>query len=233
MPGLLIHSLRSLKDAYFLKLLVLCALLVGGLLAASVYGADYWLAHTQFFGDGFFGRIAQKILHWAGTGMAIFMAWFMAPLLFPLISTLFLDGIVGRIEIRSYALPRSKGAPLRRAMVAALRLLVLTLMLNLLLLPLMFLLPILYLPLYYLFNGYLHGREYVELVALRYFTQKDARNLRRRHRGEVLMAGIVVMVMFTTPFVNLIAPVLSAVFIAHFYHRRLKGSGASSLPTRT
>lgn len=222
MATILFLSLRSLKDGYFVRFLLLCLVLTGGLLASSVYGADWWLAHSQFFGDGFFGRIAQKILHWAGTGMATVMAWFLAPLLFPLISTLFLDSVVGRIETRHYGLPRSTGIPLGRSLTAALRLLALALCLNLLLLPLMFLLPILYLPLYYLLNGYLHGREYVELVALRYFPQREARQLRRRQRGRVLSAGVIVMLLFTTPFINLLAPVLSAVFMAHVYHRVLK-----------
>ena len=70
---------------------------------------------------------------------------------------------------------------------------------------------------FYLVNGYLLGREYFELVALRRLDPATATALRRRYRWRVLIAGIVIAVLVSIPFVNLLAPVLGTAFMVHVF----------------
>jgi uncharacterized protein involved in cysteine biosynthesis len=105
------------------------------------------------------------------------------------------------------------------------------LLFNLLALPfylLLMFLPPLNLFVFYLLNGYLLGREYFELVAARRFDIDGARRLRRKFRGRVLLAGVVITFLLTVPIVNLVTPVVATGFMLHVFERlrrREAGSG--------
>src|SRR5690606_36236002 len=122
------------------------------------------------------------------------------------------------------------GVPLGRSLVAVTRFCGLLLVVNIALLPLL-LIPFAYIPAYYMVNGYLHGREYFEVVGLRYHTQKQARQLRRTNRPLILYAGLVITGLLTIPFVNLFAPVLSAAFMAHLYYRVFYADSVAEQPS--
>jgi len=62
---------------------------------------------------------------------------------------------------------------------------------------------------FYALNGYLMGREYFELVALRRVNPAEAQFLRRAFRGKLFLAGTVIAFMMTIPIVNLITPVIA------------------------
>jgi CysZ protein len=66
-------------------------------------------------------------------------------------------------------------------------------------------------------NGYLLGREYFELVALRHSDFDAARALRRRNRGMVFASGIVVAVLFTVPLLGWFMPAFATAFMVHVY----------------
>ena len=95
-----------------------------------------------------------------------------------------------------------------------------TLILNLLVLPLYLVLiwiPPLNLVLFYLLNGYLLGREYFEMVAVRRLELPAAKRLRRDSRGRVIMAGAVITFLLTIPLVNLITPIIAMAFMLHVF----------------
>ena len=64
-------------------------------------------------------------------------------------------------------------------------------------------------------NGYLLGREYFEMVAFRRMDHAAAHELRRRHNRTFTIAGVIIAMCLTIPFVNLLAPVLGAAFMVH------------------
>lgn len=151
---------------------------------------------------------------------AIVLTW----LLFPAISTallsLFLDGVVEDVEARYYpGRPPARVQPLGEMIFSAVRLLFLALLLNLLALPLYIFLPGINLFLFYGLNGYLIGREYFELVALRRLMPAETTRLRRADRLRVVMAGAVIAFLLTIPFVNLAAPLIGAAFMVHVFER--------------
>ena len=95
-----------------------------------------------------------------------------------------------------------------------------SLALNILALPLYLLL--LFLPpfnlfVFYLLNGYLLGREYFEIVAVRRLDMATAKLLRRTYRGRVFMTGVVIALLLTVPLVNLITPIVATAFMLHVF----------------
>src|SRR3546814_19147975 len=94
------------------------------------------------------------------------------------------------------------------------------LILNLLVLPLYLVLiwiPPLNLLLLYLLNGYLLGREYFEIVAVRRLDLAAAKRLRRDFRGEVILAGAVITLLLTIPLVHLVPPIIVNAFMTNIF----------------
>lgn len=149
----------------------------------------------------------------------LLVAWLLFPSIVVAVSGFFLERVVEVTETRFYpGLPPARGVPLAEQAAAALRLLGLSLLLNLVALPL-YLVPVLNLPVWLLLNGWLIGREYAELVALRRLRRDAAAGLRRARRGRVWVAGAVVALLLTVPVLNLAAPVIGAALMTHRLHR--------------
>ena len=47
--------------------------------------------------------------------------------------------------------------------------------------------------------------------------EPDAREMRRRHRTRVFVAGVVITFMLSIPFVNGFMPVIAAAFVVHVF----------------
>lgn len=136
----------------------------------------------------------------------------------------FLDRIADAVETRHY--PDVRADPpgtLLGDILEALRFTGVVIGVNLLaLIPyLVFLVlfPPLGLALIYGVNGYLLGREYFELVAVRHMTGAEARALRKRYRWRIWFAGVLMAVPLTIPVMNLVVPVLGVATITHQFHR--------------
>lgn len=81
-------------------------------------------------------------------------------------------------------------------------------------------------------NGYLIGREYFELVALRRVSLDEMKRLRRRHLIQIWLAGVLVAVLLTLPLAGLVAPLLGVATLVHTFHR-LRGTPVVSAPRAT
>ena len=79
---------------------------------------------------------------------------------------------------------------------------------------------------FWVVNGYLLGREYFTMVAMRRVGRAGARMLRRRHAGEIWLAGTLMAAPLSVPLVNLLIPVLGIATFTHLFHR-LQGRGPS------
>lgn len=78
---------------------------------------------------------------------------------------------------------------------------------------------------FWVLNGFLLGREYAQMVALRRSDAAGARAFRRRHSLTIFAAGVLMTVPLTIPVVNLLVPVLGAATFTHLYHRLTVNSG--------
>ena len=71
-------------------------------------------------------------------------------------------------------------------------------------------------------NGFLLGREYFQVAALRREGPEGARTLRRRHAFRIWLAGCLMALPLAIPLVNLLVPTLGAATFTHLYHRLAK-----------
>ncbi|MGE0259128.1 MAG: EI24 domain-containing protein [Alphaproteobacteria bacterium] len=154
-------------------------------------------------------------------GLAVLvLSW----LLFPAVVTFVMGFFVERIAAAVEALHYPGSGPVRHssaaeALATTMRLMTITLLLNLLALPVYILAPGINVFVFLGINGYLFGREYFEVVALRRLDPIAARAARRSVAGRVFAAGVVIAGLYAIPLVNLVAAVIATAFMVHLMAR--------------
>ena len=68
-------------------------------------------------------------------------------------------------------------------------------------------------------NGFLLGREYFSLVALRRLPPPEVKAMRRRNRWTLWAAGTLMAAPLSVPILNLVIPVLGVATFTHIYHQ--------------
>ena len=177
-----------------------------------------WLLLDRFTATGWVWL--DWLLQLSGFTGAMVLAWFLFPLAVSALLAFFADEVCAAVEARHYpALPPAREVPLVEALGEAARFALLALGLNLLVLPLYLFLPGFNLLIFLTLNGFLLGREYFDVVALRRHGRLEARTLRRRLGGRTWQSGAVVALFLLVPVVNLLAPLIGTAFMTHRYHR--------------
>jgi CysZ protein len=152
-------------------------------------------------------------------GLAVLaLSWLLFPAVVTLVRGLFLERIAVAVEALDYpeAGP-SRSQPWGEVIAVTLRLSSVTTVLNLLALPLYLLVPGINLILFLALNGYLFGRGYFEVVALRRLDAAVAKTTRHRFAGRSFLCGVVIAGIFALPLVNLLAPVIATGFMVHVF----------------
>lgn len=216
MIAALIKAFAQLPDPRLRRVLVLGvagAIAVYLLLVAAVWTA---LANLSLFSET-----------WAdlGADIAIGLAVLVLPLLFfPALATTvmsaLLDDVADAVEARHYPhlnWPRPQKWPELLATTA--RFLAVMVAVNLVALPFYLILLVtgLTVLLATLVNGYLLGREYFELVALRRLTPKQVHLAFRHNLGKIWLSGAIIAILFGVPILNLAAPILATAFMVHVF----------------
>lgn len=149
----------------------------------------------------------------AGTLTALLFAFIPAA---ALAVSFFIDPVADVVEAKYYpdALPQTT-RPLSADLAIAAKTAGLALLINIPLIPFYFIFP----PLPALVNGYLLGREYFTMAALRQMQPADVKKLRRRASLGIWTAGALLAFMVTIPILNLIAPVFGAGLMTHVFNR--------------
>lgn len=73
-------------------------------------------------------------------------------------------------------------------------------------------------------NGFLLGREYFVLAAMRRVGRAEARKLFRRHIAPIWAGGVLMALPLTVPVINLLIPVLGAATFTHIFHNVTSGA---------
>lgn len=68
-------------------------------------------------------------------------------------------------------------------------------------------------------NGFLLGREYFSLVALRRLPPSEVKAMRRKNRWTLWAAGTLMAAPLSVPILNLVIPVLGVATFTHLYHQ--------------
>ena len=158
---------------------------------------------------------ADTTIEWLSRFIAVVV---LIPLVHPVVSLvagLFLERIAARVEASDYpADPAGRDQPFVQSLVVSVRFTLVLIVVNLIALP-FYLLPGVNLVLFWIVNGYLLGREYFELVALRHLGIAAARALRKHHAMRVFLSGVVVAAFATVPFLNLLTPLFATAYMVH------------------
>jgi len=184
-------------------------------------------------------RLDLSSIRWVDTTIDVlggFAVFLVAVLLFPAAVSalvgLFLENVAEAVEQRHYpGLPPPRQQGLAESTLAGIRFAAVALALNIAALPLY--LALLFVPplnvfVFFGVNGYLLGREYFELAASRRLPLEEARALRRRYRGTVILAGGLTAVLLTVPVVNLAAPIIGTAAMVHILEALRLRSGVAS-----
>ncbi|WP_424831242.1 EI24 domain-containing protein [Ruegeria sp.] len=67
-------------------------------------------------------------------------------------------------------------------------------------------------------NGFLLGREYFTLAAMRRVGREGARKLRAKHSTMIWLAGTLMAIPLSVPLINLVIPIIGAATFTHIYH---------------
>jgi CysZ protein len=211
MLGALTRAIGDLFLPRVLGLLSVAIALSAGCFVAVWFGIDALLA---WWSDGSGGGAAGW-RSWLGGFGALVLAWFLFPLVAASFVAMFLDQVAAAVEARHYPqLPPAPGLPWHRSLAASLRFLGVLLLANAALL-LTWLVPPVYPVAWLLVNGWLMGREYFELVALRRLDPSAARTLRAGREGELLLTGVLLAALAMLPLLNLVVPVLATAVLVH------------------
>jgi CysZ protein len=172
------------------------------------------LYHTSFFD----WRPLNWLVDLLGGLAVLILSWLLFPAIVTLIMGFYLERVAAAVEALDYpgrGPPRYQ--PVGEVLAVMLRLTGLTIVLNLLALPMYLLIPGINLVLFFVLNGYLLGRGYFEVVALRRLDAGEARAMRKRFAGRIFSGGVVIAGLFALPLVNLVAPVIATAFMLHIF----------------
>nr|WP_221235316.1 EI24 domain-containing protein [Yoonia ponticola] len=160
------------------------------------------------------------LLGWGSLGIMMILSIFLMVPVASAITSLFLDDVAQAVEDKHY--PRLKPVP-RVPFIDGVRDTVLFLGVligaNILALFIYAMLPFMSFAIFYGLNGYLLGREYFQIAAMRRLGREGAKELRKQHKGQIWLAGCLMAVPLSIPLVNLVIPILGAATFTHLFHR--------------
>lgn len=135
------------------------------------------------------------------------------------ITSMFLDEVAQAVEDRHYPhLPSVASVPFSDALRDTLNFLGVLIGANILALFLYFMLPFATPFIFWALNGFLLGREYFTLAAMRRVGRTRAKELRKKHLSTIWIAGVLMAMPLSVPLVNLLIPILGAATFTHIFH---------------
>ena len=208
-------ALREILSPEFRSVFWKSLTLTIGLLAAL------WILLTRVL-----GRFVEVPWPWVDTGFTIvaatlllvLMGFLVAPVT-SLFAGLYLDDIAELVEGERYAADTpGEAMPLGRSLATTAKFSLVVLAVNLAALPLVLLLGFGFV-IFLVANAYLLGREYFELVALRFHNSAKVQRMRRRYATRLFLAGLMIAGLLAVPIANLLTPLFATAFMVHVYKR--------------
>lgn len=158
----------------------------------------------------------------AGFGTIVVFMFFIVPIT-TLLAGLFLDEVAEVVEDTYYAHEEpGRSMAFLPSLIQTLKFTALVVAVNLLALVAL-LIPGVNFIVFYVVNGYLLGREYFELAAMRFAHPREVKDLRRANGTVVFLGGAMIAIMMTIPILNLLTPLFATAFMVHL-HKHVRGS---------
>jgi CysZ protein len=207
-----IQAFRQLFTPPFRAVLLKCVGFTIGLLVILIILIEGLFSH---FVD--WPSWIETTVEWLGGLALVVGSIFLIPPVTSLMAGLYLDDMASEVERISYPSdPPGKELPTLAAVGVGLKFFFVVLAVNLIALFLL-LVPGLNLIAFYVGNGYLLGREYFEMVAVRHLLPDEARSLRKANMGYVSLGGLIIAGLASVPVLNLLTPLFATAFMVHIY----------------
>lgn len=213
MINIIIKSINSLISKSLIKTSLLCFIVTAIVLCCFIGGVYFTMSNTSFVSSSWI----EKSLDYLFSAGSVIIAWFLFPVLTPVIASFFVDRVVTKIEENNY-----KGSVNRvsnngsKTFFEALKFTFVMLILNILCLPL-YLIPVVNIAVYYLLNSYLISREFFDMASASYLEPKDAKKLRKANRFSFIGLGFVIILINNIPVINLLAPIIAITLMTHLF----------------
>ncbi|MCP5038324.1 MAG: hypothetical protein GY945_12080 [Rhodobacteraceae bacterium] len=170
-----------------------------------------WLGEVDWVGD---------FASWAAFGLMLFLSVFLMVPVASAFTGFYLEDVADAVEDMHYPhLPDATPPGLYQTLRDSVNFFGVLVAVNLLALVLFFFVGPFAPVLFWLVNGYLLGREYFQMAAMRRIGRAGATKLRRRHAAQIWAAGTLMAIPLSVPLVNLIIPILGAATFTHMFHR--------------
>lgn len=219
-----LRALGQLGDRRFLKVMLfgvaLSLALLFGTYVAFAQLVDWITPDTLTL--PWLGEVAwvDNLLSWTSLVLMIVLSVFLMVPVAAMFTGFFLDEVAGAVEARHYpALPPAPKLPVMDALIDSINFVGVLIAVNVVAILLYAFVGPLAPLMFWAVNGYLLGREYFQMVAMRRLGRAGARDLRKRHAGRVWVAGMLMAAPLSLPLVNLFVPVLGAATFTHLFHR--------------
>ncbi|EIE52830.1 hypothetical protein AL036_15380 [Salipiger aestuarii] len=223
-PGAVLAAIAQIGDPRFRSVL-----LKGLSITVGIFVAIYLLfvqGIGWFIGDDvtlpWIGTVTwvDDAISWGAIPLMLLLSVFLMVPVASAVTGLFLDDVAQAVEDRHFpALPAANDPGLMENIRDSLGFLGVLIVANIVALVLYLMLPPLAPFIFWGLNGFLLGREYFTLAAIRRVGRERAARLRRRYLPAIWIAGVLMAVPLTVPLLNLFVPILGAATFTHLFHR--------------
>lgn len=160
------------------------------------------------------------LLGWGSLGLMLILSVFLMVPVASAITSLFLDEVADAVEDKHFPnLPPTPQVSFAEGLRDTVNFLGILIGANILAFILYAIFPFAAVFIFYALNGYLLGREYFQLAAMRRIGRSGAKSLWKQNQGTVWAAGCLMAVPLSFPLINLMVPILGAATFTHLYHR--------------
>lgn len=171
----------------------------------------------------------DDVFSWGAALVLMVLSVFLMVPVASAITSLFLDDVADAVEAAHYpAIPQGPRTPFWEALRDSVNFLGVIVGVNILALILYLVFAPVALFIFWAINGYLLGREYYTLAAMRRVGRTRARELRRKHALTIWAAGTLMAIPLSVPLLNLVVPILGAATFTHLYQMLPQGRPAPS-----
>lgn len=199
------------------------ALLVGGA-AGFVWLIDWLSGESMWLPVLGEVRWLDDLFSWGAAFLLLFLSVFLMVPVASAITSMFLDDVADAVEAVHYPdIPQSPRTPFGEALRDTINFLGVIVGVNVLALVLYVIFAPVALFIFWAVNGFLLGREYYTLAAMRRVGRKRAKELRRKNFLTIWIAGILMAMPLSIPLLNLLIPILGAATFTHLFQMLPQG----------
>ena len=168
------------------------------------------------------------LLGWGSLFLMLFLSMFLMVPVASAITSLFLDEVASAVEAKHFpTLPPVKSVPFYESLWDTVNFLGILIGANILAIVLYIMMSFAAIFIFWALNGFLLGREYFQIAAMRRLGREGAKQARKENFGMIWLAGCLMAVPLTVPLLNLFIPILGAATFTHLFHatQRARSSG--------